>query len=104
MKNGIEKDLAIGSLVADLGKRAINGVSKALHLSREKVKSCYDKFKNGIQIKLEFRGRKSIIVKYPNIKKDIEKIIEKYKNVDSHFKSDLLYISINPNSLLMSLY
>ena len=50
MNNGIDKDLAIGSLVADLGKRAINGVSKALDISREKVKSCYDKFKNGIQI------------------------------------------------------
>ena len=67
MKRGIEQDLAIGSLAADLEKRAINGVSKVLHISREKVKSCYDKFKNGIQIKLEFRGRKSIITKYPNI-------------------------------------
>ena len=100
MKNCIEKDLAIGSLVADLGKRAINGVSNALHISREKVKSCYDKFKNGIQIKLEFRGRKAITTKYPNIKKDIEKVIEKYKNVDSHFKSDLLYISINPTCII----
>ena len=103
MNNGIHKDLAIGSLVADLGRRVINGVSKALHISREKVKSCYDKFKNGIQIKLEFRGRKSIIAKYPNIKTDIEKVIEKYKNVDSHFKSDLLYISINPTCIINEL-
>ena len=103
MKNGIEKDLAVGSLVADLGKRSISGVSRALHISREKVKSCYDKFKNGIQIKLEFRGRKTIKIKYPNIKKDIEKIIEKYKNVDPHFKSDLLYISITPTSIINEL-
>lgn len=103
MKNGIEKDLAVGSLVADLGKRAISGVSRALHISREKVKSCYDKFKNGIQIKLEFRGRRTIKIKYPNIKKDIEKIIEKYKNVDPHFKSDLLYISITPTSIINEL-
>lgn len=69
-------------------------------MSREKIKSCYDKFKNGIQFKLEFRGRKSITTKYPNIKNDIEKIIEQYKNVDSHFKSNLLYISINPKSII----
>ena len=103
MKKSIEKDLAIGSFVADLGKRAISAVSKALNMSREKIKSCYDKFKNGVQIKLEFRGRKSIITKYPNIKRDVEIIIEKYKNVDSHFKSDLLYISINPNSIIKEL-
>lgn len=103
MNKGIDKDLAIGSFVADLGKRAISAVSKALNMSREKIKSCYDKFKNGVQIKLEFRGRKSIITKYPNIKRDVEIIIEKYKNVDSHFKSDLLYISINPNSIIKEL-
>lgn len=100
MKKGVDKDLAIGSFVADLGKRAISAVSKTLHMSREKIKSCYDKFKSGIQIKLEFRGRKSITTKYPNIKNDIEKIIEQYKNVDSHFKSNLLYISINPKSII----
>lgn len=103
MNKGLEKDLAIGALVADLGKRSISAVSKSLNLCREKVKSCYDKFKNGIQLKLEFRGRKSIIDKYPNLKNDIEKIIEKYKNVDSHFKSKLLYISINPNSIINEL-
>lgn len=100
MNKGIDKDLAIGSFVADLGKRTISAVSKILHMSREKIKSCYDKFKNGIQLKLEFRGRKSITTKYPNIKNDIEKIIEQYKNVDSHFKSNLLYISINPKSII----
>lgn len=103
MNNGIDKDLAIGSLVADLGKRSINAVSKALHMSREKIKSCYNKFVNGIQIKLEFRGRKSITTKYPNIKKDIDKIIEDYKNVDSHFKLEYTYISITPNSIINEL-
>lgn len=100
MNNGIEKDLAIGSLVADLGKRSINAVSNVLHISREKVKSCSNKFKNGIQCKFEFRGRKSITTKYPDIKSDISKVIKKYTNVDPHFKSDLLYISISPKSII----
>ena len=103
INNSIENDLTIGAFVADLGNRAINGVSKALHMFREKIKSCYDKLKNVIQLKLEFKGRKNVVSKYPNIKKDIETIVEKYKNVDPHFKTELLYISINPNSIINEL-
>ena len=100
MKNGTERDLAIGSLVADLGKRAINGVSKVLNISRNKVKSCYEKFVYGIQISIEFRGRKKVEVQFPNLINDIEIIIENFKNADSHFKSRLTYISIDPNSII----
>ena len=103
LPNCIERDLMIGSLIEDLGKRCISAVSRALGIRREKVKSCYEKFKNGVQIKLEFRGRKSIINKYPNIKNDIEKIIENYKIVDSHFKTETLYICINPNVIIKEL-
>ena len=103
LPNCIERDLMIGSLIEDLGKRCISAVSRALGICREKVKSCYEKFKNGVQIKLEFRGRKSIINKYPNIKNDIEKIIENYKIVDSHFKTETLYICINPNVIIKEL-
>ncbi|MBP3920069.1 MAG: hypothetical protein J6D28_00720 [Bacilli bacterium] len=74
MSNGSDKDYAIGALVADLGKRSISAVSNSLNLCREKVKSCYDKFKSGIQLKLEFRGRKSIVNKYPNILKNYRKL------------------------------
>ena len=74
MNKGLEKDLAVGALVADLGKRSISAVSNSLNLCREKVKSCYDKFKSGIQLKLEFRGRKSIVNKYPNILKNYRKL------------------------------
>lgn len=100
MKNGTERDLAIGSLVADLGNRAINGVSKVLNISRNKVKSCYEKFVYGIQISIEFRGRKKVEVQFPNLINDIEIIIENFKNADSHFKSKLTYISIDPNSII----
>ena len=56
----------IGALVADLGKRCISAISRAVGICREKVKPCYEKFKNGIQLKIEFRGRKSILEKYSN--------------------------------------
>lgn len=82
LPNSIERDLMIGALVADLGKRCISAISRAVGICREKVKSCYEKFKNGIQLKIEFIGRKSILKKYSNIKNDIERIIENYKVVD----------------------
>ena len=103
LPNSIERDLMIGALVADLGKRCISAISRAVGICREKVKPCYEKFKNGIQLKIEFRGRKSILEKYSNIKKDIESIIENYKVVDSHFKTETLYISINPTIIIEEL-
>ena len=104
MPNGLEKDMAIGSFVADLGKRSITPVAKSIGSCFKKVKKCYLMYIDGfIQLKIEFRGRKSITTKYPNIKKDIENIIEKHKNVDSHFKSNLTFISIHPNSIINEL-
>ena len=103
MPNGLQKDLAIGAFVADLGKRSISAVSRAIGVCREKVKTCYGKFKNGIQLKLEFRGRKSILCTYPNLINDIEGIIEKFKHQDSHFKSEFTFISIHPNSIIDTL-
>lgn len=103
MSNGIERDLAIGALVSDLGDRCINAVSKAIGVCREKVKSCHEIFINGKQISIELRGRKKITDKYPNLTNDIEKVIEKYKNVDSHFKTETLYVSINPKAIIYEL-
>ena len=103
LPNSMERDLIIGTLVEDLGKRCISAVSRAIGICREKVKSSYEKFKYGIQLKLEFRGRKSIVETYPNIKNDIESIIENYKIVDSHFKTETLNISINPTVIINEL-
>ena len=101
MKNGIDKDYAIGSFVADLGKNSITAVAKSIDCCFRKVKKCYEMFINGfIQLKIEFRGKKSVIENYPNLKSDIEKIIENYKVVDSHFKTETLSISLNPNSII----
>ena len=100
MSNCVERDLAIGALVLDLGDRCISAVSKAIGVSREKVKACHEVFINGKQLSIELRGRKKITNKYPNLTNDIEKVIEKYKNVDSHFKTETLYVSINPKAII----
>ena len=100
MSNGYEKDLAIGSLVADLGGRSISAVSNFLNICRAKVKSCFEDFINGKQLIIEFRGRKKITDKYTKLKDDIENIIDKYKNIDSHFKTETLYINISPKTVI----
>lgn len=101
MKNGIDRDMAIGSLVADLGKRSISAVAKAIGCCRKKVKNCFILFTNCFkQLKIEFCGRKPIVVKFPNLKKDIEAVIEKYKNVDPHFKTERLYVTISPQAII----
>lgn len=104
MSNGYEKDYSIGALIADLGKRCIRQVCKIIGICYRKAKKCYDIFLN-IYIKptVELRGRKKIIEKYPNLKKDIEKVIEKYKSADSHFKTERLYVNINPTAIINEL-
>ena len=104
MSNGYEKDLAIGALVADLVKKSITPVAKAIGSCFRKTKKCYQMFVDGcIQLKIEFRGRKRITAKYTNHKKDIEKIIENYKIIDSHFKTETLSIALNPNTIINEL-
>ena len=56
-----------------------------------------------MQMSLEFRGRHSITKKYPKQKNDIEQIIEKYKKVDSHFKTETLFISLDPQKIITEL-
>ena len=103
MSNGLDKDLAVGSLVADLGKRSIRAVSKAVGFCWRKVKKCYDIFINGIIIKEEHRGRKSIIDHFPNIEIHVKEILDKYEQTDSHFKTDILFIDISPDNLRIEL-
>ena len=104
MKNGYEKDYAIGSLIADLGKNSINAVSNAINICWRKAKKCYLLFLSGIkQMKLEFRGRKSIYSIFPSIRFDIEEVIDKYSKTDSHFKNELLYIDITIKNLRLEL-
>lgn len=106
MRNGIEKNMAIGALVADIGNRCLKPVAKAIGSSFRKVKQCYSDYKNGINCKsdkLKNRGRKKTSEIFPNLISDIETVIEKYKEVDSHFKTDTLFITIDPASIIEEL-
>lgn len=104
MTRSIDRDMDIGSLIADLGKRSISAVSIFIGCSWRKAKQCYELYVNNFkQLNLEFRGRKRITDKFPLLKQDIEKIIEQYKNVDSHFKTEKLYVTISPKTVIEEL-
>jgi len=103
MSKGTDRDLAIGSFIVDLGKRSIRAICNVLGISFRKAKQCVNLFLYGKQISFEFRGRKKITDKYPNLIIDIEKIIENYKNADSHFKTDTLFIYLNPRTIINEL-
>ncbi len=104
MQKGIDRDMAIGSLIADLGKRSIRAVSIFIGCSWRKAKSSFELYTCGSkQQSMELRGRKKITDKFPHLKQDMESIIEKYKNVDSHFKTELLYVTISPKTVIEEL-
>ncbi len=103
MKNGIEKDLSIGAFATDLGKGYISFIARTLNICREKINNCLDIYLYGKQLSFEFRGRKKMTDKYPQLKSDIEKVIENYKHVDSHFKTDTLFVSISPITIINEL-
>lgn len=106
MKNGIDKDMAIGSLVADLGKGSIKPVANAIGSCFRTVKNKYLSFVNRsdyIQLSLEFRGRKKAEDKDHKLIDRIKQIVYKYENTDSHFKTEKLYIDLNPKTLRLEL-
>jgi len=41
--------------------------------------------------------------KFPNLKKDIESVTENYKHVNSHFKTETLFVSINSTTIINEL-
>ena len=86
----------IGSLVLDTGGRCIFAIAKALEWSRKYVKKCYNFVKEGCieQVKLEFRGRKRLTEIYPNLEKDIIKIIENSLSTDPKFKTEKQYVNM----------
>lgn len=103
MKNGIEKDLAIGSLIADLGGKGFKVVALFIGSCYRKVRSCYDKFLYGIQLKIEMRGRKKSEEKDVKLIPRISEIVGKYENTDSHFKTETLYVDLSPKTLRLEL-
>ena len=103
MKNSIEKDLAIGSLIADLGGKGFKVVASFIGSCYRKVRSCYDKFLYGIQLKIEMRGRKKSEEKDVKLVPRIKEIIGKYENTDPHFKTETLYVDLSPKTLRLEL-
>lgn len=103
MENSKERDLLIGALVADLGSRSINAIAKALCSCWRKIKRAYLEFIEGKQISFELRGRKKVEEIYPNLIKNIKEICSKYENTDSHFKSETLFVDLNPKNLKLEL-
>jgi hypothetical protein len=104
MKNGHDRDMSIGALVEDVGGRCIKPIAKLLRVSFRKVKRCYALFTSKCeQIKLEFRGRKRLTTIYPNLENDVKEVIKKYESTDSQFKTEKLFISINPTSIINEL-
>ena len=100
MKNGIEKDLTIGALVADLGKRSITAVSKAIGSCFRKVKDCYNIFIFGDQLKIELRGRKKKTDEYPELSNDIKHIMENNTYTDPHFETEIQFCSLTIDEVM----
>lgn len=95
-KNHKSKIKQIGALVLDVGGRCINAISKALGHSRAFISKCRDIVKNNLEIvsNKDKSGRKSITIKYPNLKNDIDSIVDKYSSTDPKFKSEKRYVRL----------
>ena len=96
-KNRITRMKMIGSLVMDINGNCISAVSRKLSCSRGFVKNCFEFVANGCekQLSLEFRGIKRLTYKYPELEKDIEKIIENSLSVDPRFKKEEQYVNLS---------
>ena len=103
-KNKPAKMRSMGNLIMDIGKNSINAVAKACGCSWRYAKKCFHFALNLIPNKeKETRGRKKLSVIYPNLKDDIEKIIENHKEVDSKFKTDTLFVTLDPQIIINEL-
>lgn len=104
-KNSKVKMKLIGSLVLDIGGRCISAVAKLVECCRKFVVKSTNFVKNGCeeQLKIETRGRKKLIIKYPDLEKDIKTIIEEYLLSDPHFKSEKLYVRLTVKEIKLKL-
>lgn len=94
----------ISNLIMDLGKNSVNAVANACGCCWRYAKKCFYFTLNIIPPKkIETRGRKKLTFIYPNLKNDIEKVIENHKQVDSHFKTDILSVTLDPKIIISKL-
>lgn len=95
-KNRIIRMKLVGSLALDIGGKCISAISKVIKCSRKFIRKSITFVKNGYkeQLKLEFRGRKSLITIYPELEADIVKIIEDSLSTDPRFKTEKQYVRL----------
>lgn len=99
VKNKLEKAKMIKALICDLGGKGISIIANLLGMAFNTVKSYYLTDFNSIQISIEFRGRKKVEDKFPEIKHQIRDILNNYEYTDSHFKTETLFVDLSLKNL-----
>ena len=99
VKNKFEKAKMIKALICDLGGKGISIIANLLKMAFNTVKSYYLTDFNNIQLSIEFRGRKKVEDKFPEIKNQIKAILNDYEYADSHFKTETLFVNLSLNNL-----
>mgnify|MGYP002519675252 CR=1 FL=1 len=99
VKNKLEKAKMIKALICDLGGKGISIIANLLRMAFNTVKSYYLTDFNNIQLSIEFRGRKKVEDTFPEIKNQIKAILNDYEYVDSHFKTETLFVNLSLGNL-----
>ena len=99
VKNKLEKAKMIKALICDLGGKGISIIANLLGMAFNTVKTYYLTDFNNIQLSIEFRGRKKIEDKFPEIKNQIRDILNNYEYTDSHFKTEALFVDLSLKNL-----
>ena len=104
-KNRNSKIKQIGALVLDVGGRCISAISNVTGCCRAFVKECYIIVRDNLDIKSNKNkcGRKKITEKYPELKEDINKVIEEKLYTDPHFETEQLFCSLTIDEVLQRL-
>lgn len=104
-KNHESKIKQIGALVLDVGGRCISAISNAIGCCRAFVKESYIIVRDNLEIISNKNkcGRKKITEKYPELKNDIEKIIDGKLYTDPHLEKEQLFCSLTIDEVMRKL-
>lgn len=99
VKNRLEKAKMIKALIYDLDGKGISIIANLLGMAFNTVKTYYLTDFNNVQLSIEFRGRKKVEDKFPEIKNQIRDILNHYEYTDSHFKTETLFVDLSLQNL-----
>lgn len=99
VKNRLEKAKMIKALIYDLDGKGISIIANLLGMAFNTVKTYYLTDFNNVQLSIEFRGRKKVEDKFPEIKNQIRDILNDYEYTDSHFKTETLFVDLSLQNL-----